>query len=86
MRRLIREDRYLFENRTYDGLDYVAVLLEDFMITPDEAIEHLKTLNSNMWVLDNMPDYKSSGAFIFKKTINKVLAYIKLNIDRKSVV
>ena len=73
----------MFEPRSYRGKDYVTVLLEDFGITPDDAIKHVRNLSNHLWVNDEMPNYRSSEAYVFKKLINNVEAYIKLKIEEK---
>ncbi len=81
MRRLIKDGKYVFVQRSYDGRDYLTVLVEDFSITLEAALEQISYLNQHSWVKDAMPDYKSTGAYIFKKVINGTMAYIKLKIE-----
>ena len=81
IRRLIAEGRYEFVPRDYSGKDYIVVLLEDFMITPEEAVDHLKTLTPHMWKIDDKPNYFGTGCYIFKKQINGAKAYIKLKVE-----
>jgi len=84
MRRLIHDNSYTFENRDYDGLDYATILLQDFMITPDEAIDIIRNLNIHSWENDKKPSYSNSGAYVFKRDVNGIKAYIKLKIEENN--
>ena len=81
MRKLIDDNRYKFADRNYNGVNYVDILMNDFAITPIEAICHIKKLNTHFWIPDRKPLYSNAGAFVFKKPINQVMAYIKLKIE-----
>ncbi|MDD3957424.1 MAG: hypothetical protein PHW40_03395 [Candidatus Izemoplasmatales bacterium] len=85
-KRLIRLGRCRFESRQYpDGRDYLTVLTEDFMITVAHAWEQISRLTQHLVVCDGKPDYeKDADTYVFKKTINSVVAYIKIKIEHDS--
>jgi len=55
------------------------------MITPEEAIKQVSYLNQHLWIRDKSPQYGKTGAYVFKKPINDVRAYIKLKIEEDEI-
>lgn len=78
---MIYNNKYRFEPRTYNGKDYVQVLLEDFGITPAEAIKIIQYLKPQTFHIDDMPSYHQKGSVVFKRDVEGVKAYIKLKIE-----
>ena len=53
-------------------------------ITVNDAWNHILSLNSNFYYPDTKMSYRQSkDTLIFKKTINNILVYIKLKIEKK---
>ena len=80
MRRLVNQNKKRFVMKR-DGRYYYDILLEDFGITDKKAWEHIKNLNEHFLWNDGKPSYSNSYAFVFKKPINGVMAYIKVKIE-----
>ena len=80
MRRLINEGNRRFVMKR-DGRYYYNILIEDFGISDTKAWEYIKTLNEHFLWVDMKPNYTDSSAFIFKRLINGVMAYIKVKIE-----
>lgn len=79
MKNLICEKKRRFENR--EDRNYLEDLLE-IGITPSEAWEHILRLNCHMYFPDPKPSYKrSSDTLTFKKMINNIYVYIKLQLE-----
>ena len=79
MKNLIYEKKRRFENR--EDRNYLEDLLE-IGITPSEAWKQILTLNSHMYFPDPKPSYKQSrDTLTFKKMINKIYVYIKLQLE-----
>ena len=80
IRRLINNGNKRFVMKR-DGRYYYDILIEDFGISDKKAWEYIKNLNEHFLWQDMKPNYTNSDAFVFKRTINGVMAYIKVKIE-----
>jgi hypothetical protein len=79
---LIKAKRRRFSNRTINGLNYKEILLNDFGITVLEAWNQILSLHPREHYPDNKFSYeKRSDAYIFKRIVSGVNAYIKIKIE-----
>lgn len=82
-KRLVRAKKRRFQTRK--DRDYLCELLK-FGISEDEAWEQILLLNAYYYFPDPRPYYKGGGdALIFKKEINGILAYIKIDVEENNV-
>ncbi len=80
MRKLINNGNNRFVMKRY-GKYYYEILIEDFGISDKMAWEYIKNLNPHFLWVDAKPNYNDSDAFVFKRLINGVMAYIKVKIE-----
>lgn len=79
-KKLIKENKKRFQVRP--DRDYIQDLL-DLGITEEEAWNQILLLNAYYYFHDPKPYYSGgSDALIFKKEINGIVAYIKLDIEK----
>jgi len=84
-KQLIRQGKRYFRPSNNEGKTYNEILLDDFGITPDVAWEIILSLHTSQRVSDDKPSYyERSDAYIFKREVNGVPAYIKLNIEERN--
>jgi len=79
MRKLIKEGKRRFKPR--DDRDYLQGLLE-LGISESEAWNFILQLNSHSYFNDPKPSYyKQNDTLLFKRKINGIETYIKLQIE-----
>lgn len=80
-KKLIKEGKRRFVNR--HDRDYVEELLE-FGLTEEIAWNKILELNTHFYFPDPKPSYAIDGdsALTFKKSINGVIAYIKIKVEK----
>lgn len=82
MKKCVNNHQRRFSNRTYNGLSYTQVLINDFNITVKEAWDVILTLHKGHFCVDEKPDYYGdNNTYVFKREVNSVMAYIKLKIE-----
>lgn len=81
VKKLIKEGKRRFANRP--DRDYVEELL-DFGLTEELAWNKILELNKHFYFPDPKPSYATNGeaALTFKKTINGLIAYIKIKVEK----
>lgn len=82
-KKLIREGKRRFVKRP--DRDYVEDLLE-FGLTEEIAWNKILELNAYFYFPDPKPSYAIDGeaALTFKKSINDVIAYIKIKVEKSN--
>ena len=82
IRVLIQSNHCSFSNRIRNEKSYLEILFDDFGITVKEAWEQIKLLRKQDLCIDYRPNYDYNGkAYVFKRVVNGVLAYIKIKIE-----
>ena len=78
IKKLVKEGKRRFKSRK--DRDYLLDLNE-LRLTEEDAWKEILYLNKNFFVIDNKPFYnRDNKKLIFKKLINGMFAYIKLEL------
>lgn len=84
MKKLIYEGKRKFEPR--NDRNYLEDLY-NLSLTVEDAWNEILTLNTNLYYIDNKPNYRQSlNCLTFKKPIKGKMAYIKLILNNDEVV